>query len=234
MSVKLISATQPSYDFQEESGAEDAEDVISYCARVSNPGNQDKFDTAGKLLSYCVRKSHWSVFEMADVTFEIKTSRAIGRQILRHRSFCFQEFSTRYASPVAEDFMTVEFRYQDNKNRQNSIEIDCNNMTDKSNAIWWENSQKELTKTAIKLYKEAIDRGIAKEQARALLPEGLTPSVMYMKGSLRSWITYVAIREDNGTQKEHRLIAKEIKKLLIQQFPFLGETLGDINTLWKV
>lgn len=223
MSVKLISATQPSYDFQSESGAEDAEDVISYCARVSNPGNQDKFDTAGKLLSYCVRKSHWSVFEMADVTFEIKTSRAIGRQILRHRSFCFQEFSTRYASPKAEDFMTVEFRYQDDKNRQNSIEIDETDLVDQTNAIWWEETQQEAIQYAIRRYNEALERGLAKEQARALFPEGLTPSTMYMKGSLRSWVHYCQLRMGNGTQKEHREIAKEIWALLLENFPFLAD-----------
>lgn len=223
MSVKLISLTQPDKDFAEEEGAEDASDVISFCARVSNPSNQDSFDTAGKLLKYCARKSHWSIFEMADVTFEIKTSRAIGRQILRHRSFSFQEFSTRYASPKAEDFMTVEFRYQDSKNRQNSIEIDPTNLVDNTNAIWWEDVQQEAIQYALRRYKEAIDLGIAKEQARALFPEGLTPSTMYMKGSLRSWIHFCQVRMTQGTQKENRLIAEEIWETLLARFPFLSE-----------
>lgn len=222
-SVKLISLTKPALDFEIETQAVDANDLIAYCARVSNPSNQENFDTAGKLLRYCVKKKHWSIFEMADVTFEIKCTRDIGRQILRHRSFTFQEFSQRYASPKAKDFVIRECRFQDDTNRQSSIEVNDNDDDEIGTAMAWEQLQIEHLEKSLKLYNWAINSGIAKEQARVVLPEGMTPSVMYMKGSVRSWYHYCSLRMDMGTQKEHRVIAKECFDKLIVEFPFLNK-----------
>lgn len=226
MTVKLISVTQPVEEFTEETGCGDAEELISYCARVSNPSNQNNFDTADKLLKYCIRKKHWSIFEMADATFEINCTRDIGRQILRHRSAHFQEFSQRYAIPKFEDFVIRECRFQDENNRQSSIEVDITNREQESIANVWKIKQQELLQLAIETYKWAIDNKIAKEQARVVLPEGMTPSTMYMKMSVRDWVMYISLREKIETQKEHRLIAQEIKKVLVKQFPFLLEAFG--------
>ena len=191
---------------------ETPEELIAYCARVSSPGNQNNKSTADKLLKYCIRNSHWSIFEMVDATIEIVCTRDIGRQILRHRSFSFQEFSQRYAEAL--DFTRGEVRLQDSKNRQNSIET-----VDKELRDWWEERQTDVLILAKKHYKQALNMGIAKEVARKILPEGLTKSRMYMKGSLRSWLHYCELRRGNGTQKEHRLIADSCWEILSKEFP---------------
>lgn len=194
-----------------------AEQLISDIARVSNPANQGL--PPGKLLSYCVRNQHWSPFEMASACIEINTTRDIARQILRHRSFSFQEFSQRYADvsvlPPAE---LSEARLQDHKNRQNSIQTD-----DVFVHRWWEARQKYLYDLVMQDYKEALNMGIAKEVARKLLPEGLTPSRMYMSGTIRSWIHYCQLRTGNGTQKEHMEIAQQINEILRKELPFIWE-----------
>lgn len=192
----------------------DAEHVIAYCARVSNPANQDNPDAA-KLLRYCIRNKHWSVFEMAAMCVEINTTRDIGRQILRHRSFHFQEFSGRYQSYDAlSEAPLRECRLQDQKNRQNSVETDDANLKD-----WWKAAQAHMLYDATIFYRSALERGIAKEQARALLPEGLTPSRMYMSGTIRDWLHYVDLRSGNGAQKEHAEIAKAIGRIIQQELP---------------
>jgi len=197
MTVKLVWATP------------DADKIVGYCARVSNPANQDNENVAG-LLAYCAKHHHWSVFEMATAVIEINTTRDIGRQILRHRSFSFQEFSGRYESYGVLDTVPLrECRLQDTKNRQNSIQN-----SDAALEEWWEHAQRDTNDTAIFLYEQALSKGIAKEQARALLPEGLTPSRIYMSGSLRSWVTYLQTRLDPSTQREHRLIAQQVLEVL--------------------
>lgn len=217
MNVKLIAYTQVDIpDLWEDNPS----DIMAYCARVSNPSNQNNSETAEKLLNYCVRNKHWSVFEMCNVVLEINTTRDIARQILRHRSFHFQEFSQRYADPNELGFETREFRLQDNKNRQNSIEVDEDNETTKS----WKMKQDQLIHETKLAYKWAIENGIAKEQARAVLPEGLTMSRMYMNGTVRDWIHYCQLRMGNGTQKEHRIIAADCWTILCNIYPFL-ETL---------
>jgi thymidylate synthase (FAD) len=187
----------------------DADKHIGYCARVSNPGNQDNPNVAG-LLSYCAKNAHWSVFEMASACIEVSTTRDIARQILRHRSFSFQEFSQRYADATQlGEFAIRECRMQDNKNRQNSLETDDFDLT-----VWWAAAQARMVGEAEFLYSEALKRGIAKEQARALLPEGLTPSKLYVNGTIRSWITFLQARLDVATQKEHRLVAQDVLVVL--------------------
>lgn len=210
MDVRLIAMTQP-LDFER------AEDLIAYCARVSNPDNQMNFDTSEKLLRYCIRQKHWSIFEQVDLSFEIKTTRDIGRQILRH-SFDPQEFSQRYAEVNVDDFVIREARMQDKANRQNSLET-----TNKEIIEGWITWQKKVAGVAANAYKWAISNGLAKEQARAVLPEGMTMSVMYVKGNLRNWIHYVDTRTDMSTQKEHRLIANECKNLIVPHFNFLKD-----------
>lgn len=216
MSVEIIAVTKPrKFD--------SANDLITYCARVSNPSNQEKFDTAEKLLRYCISNQHWSIFEMVNVVVEINTTRDIARQILRHRSFSFQEFSQRYADPTKElGFVTREARLQDPKNRQKSIAIDPSFADDARWAEWIE-KQEALIESVTDTYRWAIEAGIAKEQARVVLPEGLTMSRMYMSGTLRSWIHYCQLRMGNGTQKEHSDLAKEIWPLLCEEFEFLKE-----------
>ena len=201
-----------------------AERVIAYCARVSNPANQDNPD-ATKLLRYCIRNKHWSVFEMAGMCVEINTTRDIGRQILRHRSFHFQEFSGRYQSyDTLPDAPLRECRLQDTKNRQNSIPVDDEELKE-----WWDAAQSRLRSEAHYLYEAALRRGIAKEQARALLPEGLTPSRLYMHGTIRDWLHYVDLRSDNRTQKEHAEIAKAIGDILRQQVPTIHAAMWGLN-----
>jgi thymidylate synthase (FAD) len=187
----------------------DADKHIGYCARVSNPNNQGNPNVAG-LLSYCARNAHWSVFEMASVCIEVSTTRDIARQLLRHRSFSFQEFSQRYAD-VAQlgEFAIRECRMQDNKNRQNSLQTD-----DEALNQWWKDAQQKVTDEVEALYSLALHKGIAKEQARALLPEGLTPSKLYVNGTMRSWITFLQARLDVATQKEHRLVAQDVLAVL--------------------
>lgn len=230
-SVKLIGVTQPKV-LNQYGGIMTAEQLIAYCARVSNPANQDNPD-AEKLLKYLVKHKHWSPFEMVHIIMEIQTTRDIGRQILRHRSFSFQEFSQRYAA-VAEMSEPREARLQDQKNRQNSIEIDkyledptADLMTADILRKDFEAAQSAVIDTVTEMYEQFIKRGIAKEQARVLLPEGLTMSRMYMSGSLRSWIHYCELRMGNGTQKEHRLIAEQCWNVIVEQFPSLKNVLDN-------
>jgi thymidylate synthase (FAD) len=198
-----------------------AEEAVAYCARVSNPENQNAQETAPKLLKYLIKHKHWSPFEMANVCMEIETTRDIARQILRHRSFSFQEFSQRYA--VAQGFVFSEARMQDNKNRQNSLDTDDLYLNN-----WWNAAQVRVQCEAELMYKSALEKGIAKEQARKLLPEGLTMSKMYMNGTLRSWLHYVDIRCDVATQKEHREVAEKCRDELTKLFPNVMEAFNAI------
>ena len=215
MTVKLVAISKPTI---EECAT--AEELVAYCARVSNPANQNNHGTSAKLIRYLINNAHWSPLEMVHMTMEISTTRDIARQILRHRSFSFQEFSQRYADPTqALGFVTREARLQDAKNRQNSIETD-----DADLESLWQSMQQMAIEDAKRQYTKAINMGIAKEQARALLPEGLTESRIYMAGSLRSWVHYCDLRRANGTQKEHRLIADACWCIVTEQFPMLGDT----------
>ncbi len=214
MKVKLVSYSQPSKEFQ-EMGIGDAQDLIAFCARVSNPSNQLNAETSEKLIRYLINHSHWSPLEMVTACLEIETTRDIARQILRHRSFSFQEFSQRYADPTKDlDFVIRETRLQDKKNRQNSIKSENKDLN-----IEWEKRQKQVIDSAIENYKWAVENGIAKEQARAVLPEGNTISRLYMNGTLRSWIHYIQLRASHGTQKEHTEIAKACAEVISKIFP---------------
>ena len=214
MKVKLVSYSQPSKEFQ-EMGIGDAQDLIAFCARVSNPSNQLNAATSEKLIRYLISHSHWSPLEMVTACLEIETTRDIARQILRHRSFSFQEFSQRYADPTKDlDFVIRETRLQDKKNRQNSIKSENKDLN-----IEWEKRQKQVIDSAIENYKWAVENGIAKEQARAVLPEGNTISRLYMNGTLRSWIHYIQLRASHGTQKEHTEIAKACAEVISKIFP---------------
>lgn len=213
--VRLIALSQPvGLD-----GVQTAEELVAYCARVSNPSNQANHDTAPRLLSYLVRNHHWSPFEMAHAVIEVVTTRDIARQILRHRSFSFQEFSQRYAA-VQDDAVIREARLQDAKNRQNSVETG-----DAELQVWWQEKQQLIASQTQLAYEAALERGIAKEVARAVLPEGLTPSRLYMAGPVRSWIHYIQLRAGNGTQKEHREIAVKCRDELLKVMPSLKEIL---------
>jgi thymidylate synthase (FAD) len=221
MKVTLISYSNPTPEFTNQ-GIEDALDLVAYCARVSNPANQFNTETSEKLIKYLIKHQHWSPLEMVSACIEIETTRDIARQILRHRSFSFQEFSQRYADPTAElskAFVVREARFQDTKNRQNSVEFDMNDESQRLLAIEWERAQKRVLFAVEKEYKWAIANGIAKEQARAVLPEGLTVSRMYMNGTIRSWIHYINLRRENGTQKEHMDIAKACGEVIAKVFP---------------
>jgi thymidylate synthase (FAD) len=223
MQVKLISSSKPSRQLVSE-GLYDAQELIAFCARVSNPSNQMNMETADKLIKYLIKHKHWSPLEMVSACLEIETTRDIARQILRHRSFSFQEFSQRYADPTKDlDFVIREARLQDTKNRQNSIELDYQNDTHRQIAYQWENLQRDLIEKTREVYAWAISKGIAKEQARAILPEGNTVSRIYMNGTLRSWVHYIELRSDNGTQKEHRDIAVECAKVIAEVFPLAQE-----------
>ena len=197
----------------------DIEEKVAYCARVSNPENQHNNETAPKLLKYLMKNKHWSPFEMANVCMEIETTRDIARQILRHRSFSFQEFSQRYA--VVNGFSVRECRMQDTKNRQNSLNTDDLEMQN-----WWNATQLRVQKEAEFMYQAALNRGIAKEQARALLPEGMAVSRMYMNGTLRSWLHYIEVRTDPSTQKEHRDVAEACKTVLSVLCPSIMEAMN--------
>ena len=221
MNVKLLSYSQPTESFRSQ-GVDDAQELIAYCARVSNPANQFNTDTSERLIRYLIKHQHWSPLEMVSACMEIVTTRDIARQILRHRSFSFQEFSQRYADPTAEldeAFVLREARFQDTKNRQNSVDFDMSDEAQKLLAYEWERAQKRVLYAVKKEYKWAIDNGIAKEQARAVLPEGLTVSRMYMNGTLRSWIHYIELRASNGTQKEHMDIARACAQAITAIFP---------------
>ena len=212
--VKLISYSQASEDF-EDLGLTDCQELIAFCARVSNPSNQLNSDTSEKLIKYLINNSHWSPLEMVNVCLEIETTRDIARQILRHRSFSFQEFSQRYANPTEDlEFITREARLQDNKNRQNSIETNDSDLQKE-----WNDQQQKVIDSALEAYQWAIDKGIAKEQARAVLPEGNTKSRLYMNGTLRSWIHYIQLRAGHGTQKEHIEIAQACALVISKIFP---------------
>jgi thymidylate synthase (FAD) len=225
LKVKLISYSKPSRAMYDE-GLTDAQELIAYCARVSNPSNQFNMETADKLIRYLIKHKHWSPLEMVSACLEIETTRDIARQILRHRSFSFQEFSQRYADPTAElanSFVIREARFQDTKNRQNSVEFDMTDESQKLLAIEWERAQKRVLYAVEKEYKWAIENGIAKEQARAVLPEGLTASRLYMNGTLRSWIHFIELRSSNGTQKEHMEVARECAAVIAEAFPMATE-----------
>lgn len=213
--VRLIGVTEPKIE-----GVTSAEELVAYAARVSNPTNQHNSETAPKLLKYLLNNKHWSPFEMVSVILEIETTRDIGRQILRHRSFSFQEFSQRYATVDQLGFITREARLQDAKNRQASNDTDNDDLKKE-----WNARQLALLDHAAGVYKWALGSGIAKEQARAALPEGLTMSRMYMAGTLRSWIHFISTRTDIGTQKEHREIALKCKAIIEEQFPSISQLL---------
>ena len=219
--VKVVAVSEPKILVERE--AMSVNEFIAYVARVSNPGNQMNTETAPKLLKYLAKNSHWSPFEMVSICMEIDTTRDIARQILRHRSFSFQEFSQRYADPTKDlGFVTREARLQDTKNRQNSVETDNGQLHQD-----WADYQSTVLDEARIAYTWAIQNGIAKEQARAVLPEGLTQSRMYMNGTLRSWIHYCELRMENGTQKEHREIATMAWEEIIKIFPSLTDVLSD-------
>ena len=218
MNVKLLSYSQPTDEFK-SMGLDDAQELIAYCARVSNPSNQLNTDTSEKLIRYLVKHQHWSPLEMVSACLEIKTTRDIARQILRHRSFSFQEFSQRYADPTKDlNFVFREARLQDPKNRQNSIATD-----NLALAAWWEERQKQVIEEAKNAYEWAIANGIAKEQARAVLPEGLIESRLYMNGTLRSWIHFIELRSANGTQKEHQEVAVACAEVIANIFPMAAD-----------
>jgi len=214
MKVKLVSYSTPTEEFLNE-GIDNGQELVAFCARVSNPSNQLNTETSEKLIKYLIKNAHWSPLEMVSACLEIETTRDIARQILRHRSFSFQEFSQRYANPVKDfEFVTREARLQDLKNRQNSIEND-----DEEISNMWIEKQEHLINEARETYNWAIENGIAKEQARAVLPEGNTVSRMYMNGTLRSWIHYIELRSGNGTQKEHMEIAVTCAEVITKIFP---------------
>ena len=213
MKVKLISYSKP----HNSDSTQSIQDIVAYCARVSNPANQNNTETNEKLIKYLIKNHHWSPLEMVSVCLEIETTRDIARQILRHRSFSFQEFSQRYA--VADlGFEPKEARTQDNKNRQNSIKTDNQELIDA-----WELQQQNVSETALNAYKWALENGIAKEQARSVLPEGMTISRMYMNGTLRSWVHYIQLRSSNGTQKEHQEVAIACAEVIKEIFPMITD-----------
>ncbi len=220
MKVKLISYSKPTEEIA-DIGIDDAQELVAFCARVSNPSNQLNTETSEKLIKYLINNAHWSPLEMVSACLEIETTRDIARQMLRHRSFSFQEFSQRYANPVKDlEFIVREARMQDPKNRQNSIETENNEITEN-----WKTKQEKIINDATEAYNWAIENGIAKEQARSVLPEGNTVSRLYMNGTLRSWIHYIELRSANGTQKEHMEIAVACADVINNIFP-MGENLN--------
>lgn len=222
MKVKLVSFSQPSEDMIED-GLNNVQDLIAFCARVSNPSNQLNTETSEKLIRYLIKYKHWSPLEMASACLEVETTRDIARQMLRHRSFSFQEFSQRYADPTKDlDFVLREARLQDTVNRQNSIETDNEYIKER-----WEEEQLRVILAAQKAYEWAINNGIAKEQARAVLPEGNTVSRLYMNGTLRSWIHFIEIRSGNGTQKEHMEVARACAEVIAKIFPMSKEMINE-------
>ena len=222
LKVRMISYSKPSPEMYGE-GLLDVQELVAFCARVSNPSNQFNTETSEKLIKYLIKHQHWSPLEMVSACLEIETTRDIARQILRHRSFSFQEFSQRYADPTKDlSFVLREARLQDTKNRQNSVENE-----NLALAAWWEERQRRVIQEAKNAYEWAIQNGIAKEQARAVLPEGLTVSRLYMNGTLRSWVHYCELRMANGTQKEHADIAREIAKVIAEVFPMMKDLCDD-------
>ena len=228
MKVKLVSYSQQAIDAYKQDELEfdlpKLQDLVAYCARVSNPSNQANSETSEKLIKYLIKHKHWSPLEMVSVCIEVGTTRDIARQLLRHRSFSFQEFSQRYANPTAElddAFVLREARMQDTKNRQNSVELDMSDEKQRMLTYDWERAQKRVLDVVKKEYEWAIANGIAKEQARAVLPEGLTVSRLYVNGTLRSWIHYIELRTENGTQKEHAEIARACAEVIAKVFPII-------------
>lgn len=220
MNVKLISYSMVSKElFDADNSLRDVQGLIAYCARVSNPSNQINSETSEKLIKYLIKHQHWSPLEMVNACLEIQTTRDIAHQIVRHRSFSFQEFSQRYANPKeqGEMFEYSEARLQDTKNRQNSIET-----SDVGLQAWWDAQQKFVAEISKKIYDEALEKGIAKEQARKVLPEGITKTKLYMNGTLRSWVHYIQLRGANGTQKEHMEIAHACAKVISEIFPLMN------------
>jgi thymidylate synthase (FAD) len=229
MNVRLVSYSQPTPEFA-SLGIHDAQELIAYCARVSNPANQFNTETSERLIRYLVKHKHWSPLEMVSACCEIVTTRDIARQILRHRSFSFQEFSQRYADPTAEleeAFVLREARFQDTKNRQNSLDFDMGAEKQRLLAYEWQRAQERVLFAVKREYEWAIANGIAKEQARVVLPEGLTVSRMYVSGTLRSWIHYCELRSANGTQKEHAEIAKACATVVSKIFPMINGFCSD-------
>ena len=227
MNVRLVSHSQPTEEFR-DLGLTDAQELIAYCARVSNPSNQFNSETSQRLIRYLVRHQHWSPLEMVSACLEIRTTRDIARQILRHRSFSFQEFSQRYADPTRDlDFVVREARLQDTKNRQNSIELDHTDTEAQELAKVWHTKQLEVINKAREVYEWAARNGIAKEQARAVLPEGLVESRLYMNGTLRSWIHFIELRSGHGTQKEHQEVARACAQVIAQVFPMASDFVAD-------
>lgn len=219
MNVKLVSYSQPTEEFA-TAGIGDAQELIAYCARVSNPANQFNTETSEKLIKYLIKHQHWSPLEMVSACCEITTTRDIARQILRHRSFSFQEFSQRYADPTKDlNFVLREARLQDPKNRQNSVELAMETQEERILAMEWEKAQTRVKLAALEAYNFAINNGIAKEQARAVLPEGMIESRLYMNGTLRSWIHFIELRSGHGTQKEHQEVAIACAKAIASIFP---------------
>lgn len=219
MKVKLISYTQPTEEFRDQCGAKDIQDLIVYCARVSNPNNQSNFETSEKLLNYLIKNAHWSPFEMANAVLEIETTRDIARQLLRHKSCAFQEYSQRYADPTKDlEFVYRDARFQDTKNRQNSLDLDLTNLEHRELNNLWVEKQQKIIRLVKESYAWAVNNGIAKEQARAILPEGNTVSRLYANNTIRGWLHYCEVRTDPSTQKEHRelahAIALEIAKVI--------------------
>ena len=218
MKVKLVSSSQPSKELVEQ-GIVNAQELVAYCARVSNPANQNNTDTSEKLIRYLIKHKHWSPLEMVSACLEIETTRDIARQILRHRSFAFQEFSQRYADPTKDlAFVLREARLQDTKNRQNSITTNDQQLHND-----WGDMQQRIITANQQAYEWAIDKGIAKEQARAVLPEGLIESRLYMNGTLRSWIHFIELRSANGTQREHQLVAQACAGVIATIFPMASD-----------
>ena len=227
MKVKMISYSRPARELVSD-GLYDVQDLVAFCARVSNPANQYNTETSEKLIKYLIANAHWSPLEMVSVCIEIETTRDIARQILRHRSFSFQEFSQRYADPTQDlDFVIREARLQDTKNRQNSVEINLQNDEQRQIAYQWQNLQRDLINKTKEIYSWAISKGIAKEQARAVLPEGLTVSRLYMNGTLRSYIHYIMLRAGNGTQKEHAEIALACAEVIAEIFPMTKDLINE-------
>jgi thymidylate synthase (FAD) len=219
MSVKLVCYSKATKEFEAE-GLENLQDLIAFCAKVSNPSAQINKETSEKLIKFLIKHNHWSPLEMVNATLEIETTRDIAHQIVRHRSFAFQEFSQRYAEPkeMGEMFVLSEARMQDPKNRQNSVETENEYIKER-----WEEEQLKVIMRAQTAYEWAIDNGIAKEQARKVLPEGLTKTRLYMQGSIRSWVHYIELRGANGTQKEHMEIAHHCAKVIAEIFPLAGD-----------
>ena len=223
MQVRLVSSSAPTAEFA-DAGIDNVQELIAFCARVSNPSNQLNTETSERLINYLVKHAHWSPLEMVSACVEITTTRDIARQILRHRSFAFQEFSQRYADPTTDlSFELREARLQDTKNRQNSVDLDMENVEHRELVRVWNEKQHAVIRAAKDAYTWAVQNGIAKEQARAVLPEGNTVSRLYMNGTLRSWIHFIELRSGNGTQKEHQLVALACAEVIAHVFPMAAK-----------